>query len=107
MVKWPRNSKKVCKMARILNALTGGADGGVFQISGGLLLLCAVVVSLSILSMIVFACLDDPDDTDSGRRQRRRRHAAHAAHMHHQHAAHAAHMHHHDAAHMHMATNTM
>ncbi|XP_058112027.1 glycine-rich protein 2-like [Magnolia sinica] len=49
-------------MARFLDGLAGG-DGsdGVFHISGVLLLLCMVVVSLSIIFMIIFACGDDPD----------------------------------------------
>ncbi|KAL7241101.1 hypothetical protein ACSBR2_006680 [Camellia fascicularis] len=108
-------------MARILNALIGGSGnsgGGVIPVSGGLFLLCAVVVSLSIISMILFAYLDDP--VNSGRNQqnhqshlnhhhhhrhRHRHHHAHANHMahaayaHHSRMAHAAH-----ASHMHMHT---
>ncbi|GMP57839.1 hypothetical protein CsSME_00021747 [Camellia sinensis var. sinensis] len=93
-------------MARILNALIGGSGnsgGGVIPVSGGLFLLCAVVVSLSIISMILFACLDDP--VNSGRNQQNHHahahhsHMAHAAHANHMHMAHAAHAHHTHMAH--------
>ncbi|GAB4859677.1 hypothetical protein Ancab_011156 [Ancistrocladus abbreviatus] len=48
-------------MVRFLAAVSGGNpyDSGVdVGSSGGLFLLCAVVVSLSIISMVVFACAD-------------------------------------------------
>ncbi|GAB4859667.1 hypothetical protein Ancab_011147, partial [Ancistrocladus abbreviatus] len=59
---WQRISRK--KMVRFLAAGSGGNpyDSGVdVGSSGGLFLLCAVVVSLSIISMIVFACADGID----------------------------------------------
>lgn len=57
-------------MARFLNTVANNGGGTAVQIDRwNVHRLCAVVMSFSIISMIVFACLDDPDpdpDPDGG-----------------------------------------
>ncbi|EOX92862.1 Uncharacterized protein TCM_001723 [Theobroma cacao] len=46
-------------MARELVNLGGSGAGGEAGVSGGLFLLCMIVFSLSIISMVIFACGDN------------------------------------------------
>ncbi|XXG84950.1 hypothetical protein AAC387_Pa11g0147 [Persea americana] len=48
-------------MARVLGATLGGEEGTVFNVSGGLFLLCVIMAWLSIMSMVIFGCGDDDD----------------------------------------------
>ncbi|KAJ8623784.1 hypothetical protein MRB53_032314 [Persea americana] len=52
-------------MARVLGATLGGEEGAVFNVSGGLFLLCVIVAWLSIMSMVIFGCGDDDDDSSN------------------------------------------
>ncbi|OVA19706.1 hypothetical protein BVC80_9059g25 [Macleaya cordata] len=51
-------------MGRALESMGGGGRGDIGGISNSgsvLLLLCMIVISLSIVSMIIFVCGEDPD----------------------------------------------
>ncbi|KAF9611017.1 hypothetical protein IFM89_026323 [Coptis chinensis] len=58
-------------MARAFDVIgSGGSEGSLFHISGTVLMLCMVVASISIISMVILACSEDPDE-NPGRKRRK------------------------------------
>ncbi|KAF9588699.1 hypothetical protein IFM89_014575 [Coptis chinensis] len=61
-------------MARILHVVgtEGKGEGSLFQFPGALILLCMIATSISIISMVLLACGEDPDKC---RRRRGNKHS--------------------------------